>query len=114
MTVTAVSLTAHRFGGPAAWISAALALSGGVYLGRMAGGLPRSFAFPIVAGIILALVRGSIAGLAGLAIAGANFYPVSGAIAGLSLPVQAARNSDSVWPLAPLDPSRAKTFSRWS
>jgi hypothetical protein len=86
LTVATVGVAAYRFGGlPAAWISAALALSSGAYLGRIAGGIPRSFAFPIVAGIILALVRGSVAGLAGLAVAGALFYPVAAVIAGLSL-----------------------------
>jgi hypothetical protein len=86
LTLTLVGLTAHRFGGlPAAWISAALALSSGAYLGRMAGGIPRAFAFPIAAWILLALVRGSVAGLAGAAIAGALFYPVSSVIAGSSL-----------------------------
>jgi hypothetical protein len=86
VTVATVGRAAYHFGGlPAAWISAALALSSGAYLGRIAGGIPRSFAFPIVAGIILALVRGSVGGLAALAIAGALFYPVAAVIAGLSL-----------------------------
>ena len=84
LTVATVGVAAYRFGGlPAAWISAALALSSGD-LGNQ-GGLPRSFAFPIVAGIILALVRGSVAGLAGLAVASALFYPVTAVISGLSL-----------------------------
>jgi hypothetical protein len=88
LTVSAVSLAAYRFGGlPAAWMSAALALSSGACLGRMAGGIPRSFAFPIVAGIILALVRGSVAGLAVMAVAGALFYPMAAVIAGLCLAV---------------------------
>jgi hypothetical protein len=75
VVLCAAMAAAWRLAGPAAaWGSGALCLSGSVFLGRMTGGLPRSFAFPLVALAVLALVRGRSVQLCVLTVAGAAFY----------------------------------------
>ena len=84
--LVAVGLTARRLGGAvAAWGAVALCLSSTYFMYRMAGGLPRAFAFPLLAGAAMALVLGRPLLLAVLACLGAAFYPVAGLICGLSL-----------------------------
>ncbi len=77
LLVVVAALTAATWtlaGAGAAWGTGALCLSTGVYLDRMAGGLPRSFAFPLVALAVLALVRGAPRSLCALTVAAAAFY----------------------------------------
>lgn len=67
--------SAWRLAGPAAaWGTGALCLSADIYLARMSGGLPRSFAFPLVAMAVLALVRGKPWRLCALVVLGAACY----------------------------------------
>jgi len=80
--------TASRLGGPVcAWAAMAFVLSSGIFLDRMTGGLPRAFAFPILAGMACALVTGRPRVMAGLIVLGAAFYPVVAALGGTSLAV---------------------------
>ena len=59
IVLLALGTAAWRLGGAtAAWGTMALALSTGVLLDRLAGGLPRSFAFPLMAASAAALVHG--------------------------------------------------------
>ncbi len=80
--------TASRLGGGAcAWAAMAFVLSSGIFLDRMTGGLPRAFAFPILAGMACALVTGRPKYLAGLTVLGAAFYPIVAALGGTALAV---------------------------
>lgn len=84
----ALGLAASRLGGKAAaWAAVALALSTGVFLERMTGGLPRSFGYPLLACAAAALIYGRPLVLAACVVLGAGFYPVVGLIAGLALAV---------------------------
>lgn len=86
LAVSCLGLTAYRLGGkPAVLGSVALALGSAFVLGRMVGGLPRSFALPLLLAGALALVLGRPIALAALAVISAAFYPVAGALLGLSL-----------------------------
>lgn len=72
-----IAVAASPIGGPAAvFVSIALCLSSPMMLSRMAGVLPRAFAFPILAWMAAALVTGRIRAIAILTIVGAGFYPV--------------------------------------
>ena len=73
-----VAATLRLAGAAAAWGTGALLLSTDVFLARMGGGLPRSFAFPLVAVAVLALVRGKPWRLCALAVAApALYYPMA-------------------------------------
>jgi hypothetical protein len=86
--VLGVGLTARRIGGKvAAWVAMALVLSTGLYLARITGGLPRSFAFPLLAAAIATLAHGKIRLSGLLVLLGAAFYPAGGVMVGLSLAV---------------------------
>ena len=86
VTVGALALAAYRVGGVfAAWGAAALCLGSSEYLGRLAGGLPRSFAPPLMALVLVALAYGSVRLLVLCTWLGAGFYPVVAAVAGISL-----------------------------
>ncbi len=86
VTVGALALAAYRVGGPfAAWGAAALCLGSSEYLGRLAGGLPRSFAPPLLALVLVALAYGSVRLLALCTLLGAAFYPVVAVMAGIAL-----------------------------
>jgi hypothetical protein len=61
-------------GAAAAWATGALSLSADFYLWRMSGGLPRSFAFPLTAAAVLAVVRGKPWRLCILVMLGSAFY----------------------------------------
>lgn len=88
VTLTAIGLTAGRFAGKlGAWIVLAICLGMGGYLGRMAGGLPRGFGFPVVACALAALAYGRIRALAAVVVIGAGFYPATALLAGLTLPL---------------------------
>ncbi len=84
----ATAYTSSRLGGvAAAWGAMGFILSSGVFLDRMAGGNPRAFAFPLLAGMAAALVSGRPLALAALTVLGAAFYPVAAVIGGLTLAV---------------------------
>lgn len=81
-----IMLTARRLGGPiAAFIAAVLTLGSDSFFDRAGGGLPRGFAFPLVAAGLYALVSARPLQLAILAMVGAAFYPVVAALLGASL-----------------------------
>ena len=83
LTLGAVAAAAHRLSGPAAALGAlALGLGSAYLLGRMAGGLPRSFALPLLAWGSLALVFGRVRLLAALVVLSAAFYPMAGVVLG--------------------------------
>ena len=69
----------------AAWAVVAFCITTPIYLGRMGGGLPRSFAFPLYALAAAALVRGRPMLLAVVVCAGAAFYPTVAVVGGLTL-----------------------------
>jgi hypothetical protein len=81
-----------------------LALGSAYLLGRMAGGLPRSFALPLLAFGAALLVAGHVRSLAALVVVSAGFYPVAALILGASLalwlllPAQ-DRGSAAAWSL---------------
>lgn len=86
VTVGALALAAYRVGGLfAAWGAAALCLGSSEYLGRLAGGLPRAFAPPLLALVLVALAYGSVRLLVLCTWLGAGFYPVVAVMAGISL-----------------------------
>jgi hypothetical protein len=83
VTVWAVGRTAFRLSGRIAAVTAICAVLGHhVYLLRMSGGLPRSFAFPVSALVCSCLVSGNVWMLSLLTIISAGFYPVVSVIAG--------------------------------
>jgi hypothetical protein len=84
--LAAVGLAAGRLGGmAAAWAAIAFCLSSGVYLSRMGGGLPRAFAFPLIACAAAVLVHGRIYGLVALVCFATALYPVMAVIMGIAL-----------------------------
>jgi len=72
-------------GGAAAFGSLALTLGSGYLLARMAGGLPRGFAAPLLAAGTLALVSGRATWLAVVAVVAAGFYPAAALTLGVAL-----------------------------
>jgi hypothetical protein len=86
IVVGAVFVGAMKWGSvAAAWVAAALCLSTEIYLDRMGGGLPRSFAFPILACAAAALLHGRMTALAVVVAVGAAFYPAAAMPAGMAL-----------------------------
>jgi hypothetical protein len=84
----AIGAAARRLGGNAAALCAmAIVLGNTLFAGRMIGGLPRAFAFPLVALAALALLQARPVLLAGAVLIGAAMYPILGVIAGLALGV---------------------------
>jgi hypothetical protein len=59
--------------------------AGNVFFVRMAGGLPRSFGFPLIAVGALALTTGRARAHAALVVIASAFYPAAGAVLGISL-----------------------------
>jgi len=89
-TVALLGLAArHVAGGVAGSVAgfgaAALTLGSALFLARMGGGLPRAFAYPLLAAAAAALALGKPRWLAGVVWFGAAFYPVVAVIAGLAL-----------------------------
>jgi len=104
--LAAVAAIAHRLGGVvAAFFSMAMCLTGASVLLAVGGGLPRGFAFPVLACGLAALVYGR-PGLTLASIwAGAAFYPVAGLVLGMTTSV--------VWLLLPArDLGRAGAWPR--
>jgi hypothetical protein len=88
--VGGVWAAAGQLGGVAASISAAaLCLSSGVFLDLMAGGLPRAFAFPLVAAAAVALILGRTLWLAAIVVISSAFYPPVAVVTGLALSFEA-------------------------
>lgn len=86
--VTALSIGTMKWGKvAAAWVVVALCLSTDLFFGRMGGGLPRGFAFPILACGAAALIHGRMLALAVITCIGASFYAVSAVPLGLALAV---------------------------
>jgi hypothetical protein len=104
VTVFSIALVAYRIaGGLAALTCTCLCLGSGTFLFEMAGGLPRSFGFPLLAGILVALAYGSIRALSLLVWLGAALYPVAGVLAGICLamllldPISGDRGRAASW-----------------
>ena len=101
-----VGRTAHELGGRAAAFGAiGLVLGSSYFLARMAGGLPRGFAAPLLAASGYFLVAGRARALAVTTVLAAAFYPVMGVLSGLSLAglllvPRLDRGSAGAWPLA--------------
>jgi hypothetical protein len=86
ITVGGLAATAYRLaGGAAAWAVAALALSSGMFMDRIVGGLPRAFGFPLFAWGLYALVAGRPKLLGVFTALGITFYPVVGVVLGGTL-----------------------------
>jgi hypothetical protein len=86
VTVIAVAVAAYRLAGYfGALLAAALVLSSEMFLSRLAGGLPRAFAFPTAALTAAALVYGRPRLLAGLVCASAGFYPATAMLSAIAL-----------------------------
>jgi hypothetical protein len=86
ITTAAIAAAAARLAGPAAIPVAATLTFGAAWLWRASGGgLPHSFAFPLVAVGVALLVYGRIGLLAAWAAVAAAFYPMVGVLLGLSL-----------------------------
>jgi hypothetical protein len=76
------TLIAYRLGGAiAVWASLTLFFSYGIEV----SGLPRAFAFPILAWATLGLVYGRVMIIATMTVLGAFFYPTSGVTSGMML-----------------------------
>jgi hypothetical protein len=85
-TVVLLGAAANKLGGKLAALCAmALVLGSSVVLYRTAGGLPRSFGFPILSGTVAALAYGRVGWCAVCVCLGALFYPVVAVISGFSL-----------------------------
>jgi hypothetical protein len=88
ITVVGIGASAYRLGGKiATFVAVTLCLGSWVFLARTAGFLPRAFAFPIIAWMLVALVYGRIRLLAFLTVLGTGLYPVLTVIGGLCLSV---------------------------
>jgi hypothetical protein len=104
--VGAITWAAWRLAGPfGGYTAAALALSSGLPLERVAGGLPRSFGFPVLGVAVAGLASGNAYVLAAAVILGAAFYPAVAVGSGLALFCQLIvlparyRGSAAEWPL---------------
>jgi len=86
VSLVCVGRIAHKLSGLAAVLGAvSLTLGSGYVLGRMVGGLPRGFAFPLLALGALCLVEGRARTLAVLAALATGFYPAAGLTLGAAL-----------------------------
>ena len=86
VTLVGVGATARRLGGFGAGLLAIVLVTGSsYYLERMAGGLPRAFAFPFVAWALFCAVSGRYRTFAVLVVLAGGFYPSSGFLLGLGL-----------------------------
>lgn len=86
ITVIAVAFSVRQLAGYlGGLVAAGLVLSQGIFLGHMAGGLPRAFAFPSVALVAAALVYGRPRLLAGIVCGSVGFYPVAAMLGAIAL-----------------------------
>lgn len=85
-TLAGVFVTVLRLGGKAAaFVAICLCLSTDIMLDRIAGGLPRAFAFPVLAWMAAALAYGWPRALALLVVVGACLYPPLAPLGGACL-----------------------------
>lgn len=90
VTAAGSAAAARRLGGPVAGLLAfAMALGTALFLHRMTGGIPRSFAYPLVAVALWLLARGSLRLLGLLVVVASGLYPTMGVIAGFALALAA-------------------------
>jgi hypothetical protein len=88
LTIAGIVVAASRLSGRAAAFAAGvLALGTAFFIQRVAGGLPRSFAYPALAWAAACLVAGWPRTLAVITVIGAGLYPVIPVICGLSLAI---------------------------
>jgi hypothetical protein len=86
VTATALAATARRLGGKLAALGTLVLFLGcSLFFERVSGGLPRTFAFPLLAVGLALLSAGRARALGVLVVLGAAFYPVVAVILGLSL-----------------------------
>lgn len=86
VVLAGLALIAGAMGGAVlAWCSLALCLSGSIWFDRLTGGVPRSFAYPLVVLVALGLFRGKPSWLVVATALGAAFYYPVAVLAGLSL-----------------------------
>lgn len=86
VTLGCLAFAAGRISGAGAVLGTlSLGLGSAYLLGRMAGGLPRSFALALLSAGVAALVAGRVRGLALLVVIAAGFYPVAALLLGVTL-----------------------------
>jgi hypothetical protein len=86
VTLVCLGFTARKLGGAAAAFGTlSLALGSAYVLGRLSGGLPRSFAMPLVAAGALFLAYGRARALSALTVLAASLYPVVALLLGAGL-----------------------------
>lgn len=106
LTLVIVAYAARRLVGSwAGWVSAAIMVSSSLLMERVVSGLPRAFAFPVMALALLWTIEGRTQRLAVLVVVAAAFYPVVGVACGVILAVlllglpEADRGDASHWSL---------------
>jgi hypothetical protein len=88
LTLAGIAVAASSLAGRAAAFAAVgLSLGTFVFIDRVGGGLPRSFAYPCLAWAAACLVTGRIRSLALISVLGAGFYPLIPVVCGLALAV---------------------------
>jgi hypothetical protein len=88
LTIGVTAVVARRLSGYfGAFLGAALILSSPIFFDRIAGGLPRAFAFPTLAVAAAALVYGKPRLLASAVCVGAAFYPPAAMVGGIALAI---------------------------
>jgi len=86
LVLVGVSLSAYRLcGATGAFVAVAFCLSADIYLFKMAGGLPRAYAYPISSLGVAALVWGRIRLFAAMTLVAAAVYPLMAVVFGMSL-----------------------------
>jgi hypothetical protein len=106
VVIAAVVIAARRVSGTvSAVIAAAIVLGCSLYLGRLGGGLPRSFGYPLIALVLASLALGNATALVVVTCVAAAFYPVAAVVAGgvlaawLLLLPPSARGQAQAWSL---------------
>lgn len=88
LTLLIVAWTARRLAHRGAgFVAAAIMVSSSLLMERVVSGLPRAFAFPVMALALLWTVEGRVKRLAVLVVVGASLYPVVGVATGVVLSV---------------------------
>jgi hypothetical protein len=86
LTAAGLAAVAYRLAGNLpAFCVLALSLGSDAYLERMAGGLPRTFGYPILSLALVGLAYARTGWCVASVLLGALFYPVAGVISGLAL-----------------------------
>jgi hypothetical protein len=87
ITAACLMIIADHFGGKIAAFIAGCLWFGSPAFAHMVGGLPRSFAFPLSALLMLGLMRGRPKFAFASAVLGAAFYPMVGVLSGICLAI---------------------------